>query len=96
MRDPLPRLRVEVARNAAQAEAHLEGWRELEASALDANLYSSPDFLLPALRWLVPGQAPRVAFVYEQGEGDRLLACAPFELLPRVNSLPLPLQKPEI
>lgn len=43
-------------------------WRELENSALESNIYLSPDFILPSLQYLSENTNPIFIFIFQESE----------------------------
>lgn len=59
-------------------------WSALESRAAEPNAYLSPHFVLPAMRWLTPGDASRIVLV-ERGDaesGGELVGVGVFTLPP--------------
>ncbi len=78
----------EVARQDVTADLIVR-WRDLESRSCHVNAFLSPDFLLPAWKWLEPGGSSFLLTVEERQSG-RLRALGCFEESPASTSLPLP------
>lgn len=57
----------------------LDLWCDLGRAACSPNVYLMPGFLLPAVRYLEPGAAPRLAVLWDH-DGRRMLALGAFDL----------------
>lgn len=64
-------------------------WRDLESRSCHVNAFLSPDFLLPAWKWLEPDGTSFLLTV-EERQGGRLRALGCFQESPASRSLPLP------
>jgi CelD/BcsL family acetyltransferase involved in cellulose biosynthesis len=87
--------RVRIVDARKLSDATLAAWSELEARALEPNAYLSPHFILPALRYLDPGERV-LAFLIESMDAStdaaagRLLGVSIFRVVPATRRFPLP------
>ena len=82
--------RVEVLRRHELNQAFLAQWSVLEDNALEANLFLSQHFILPALHHLTPEVEPLFVAVYLQQEReDKLVALGIFQQNPANRNFPL-------
>jgi CelD/BcsL family acetyltransferase involved in cellulose biosynthesis len=87
--EPDPDLIVrEVARDEVTTDLIVR-WRDLESRSCHVNAFLSPDFLLPAWKWLEPDGSSFLLTV-EERRGGRLRALGCFQQSAASRSLPLP------
>lgn len=77
-----------VARHDVTADL-IARWRDLESRSCHVNAFLSPEFLLPAWKWLDPDGSSFLLTV-EERQGGRLRALGCFQESPASWSLPLP------
>ncbi len=82
-------MQAEVVRPGHLDPATIDAWRALEDHAVDPNAYLSPDFVVPALRYLTPERDVTIVVVRSGGCGDALAAAGVFERIPSSLRHPL-------
>ncbi|HYW04943.1 MAG TPA: GNAT family N-acetyltransferase [Gammaproteobacteria bacterium] len=80
---------VQVREPGQLGPAQVERWAALADEALEPNVYLSPDFVLPALRYLTPDATPLVVTVASAGSPG-FAALGVFRQVARSRRFPLP------